>query len=323
MTNTPDASLPETTTLPLPLAFSSVACPDWPLGKLLEQAHGWGYRGVELRSTHLSGGAKLASDPLREIEAAASALQSVPEVKPVCLSTSAVLGEVERGRIRRASEEVRQALKAAKRLNIPAVRVFADHAQPSTALEGRLRRLVSQLPPLMQEAAELGVELMIENTGLFATSSRCWQLLEMLEAPAGLVKLAWSISSAALAGEPPSVSLPTLHSRIGLLKLKSFPIRDGQLVQPPGLGAKRVDLPGVFTRLMGLGYGGFVCVEWDRLWTQTIQPGETYLPQAYRSLADALAKIVESQQPAKPKAAKGGPKGGGKGAKPRSVPAEA
>ncbi len=82
--------------MPIQLAFSTVACPDWTLEKVVEQAKAMGYAGVELRTLgDTSGGATaamVACDPALSDPASVRRLFDDASIVPICLSTSISLG---------------------------------------------------------------------------------------------------------------------------------------------------------------------------------------------------------------------------------------
>ena len=68
-------------------AFSTLACPDWSIDKVAQQAKEMGYDGVELRTLG-AGGTQLASDPATTDPAKVKAAFDAAGVEPICLSAS-------------------------------------------------------------------------------------------------------------------------------------------------------------------------------------------------------------------------------------------
>lgn len=101
------------------------------------------------------------------------------------------------------------------------------------------------LTPLADYAAERGVVLVIENALSFRKSRQIWMMLESINHPA--VGACWNLANAAIAGESPAISVPTLNSRIRYARLTGPTL-------PP-------DTRHFLTRLQGIGYTGYVGVD--------------------------------------------------------------
>lgn len=280
-------------------AFSTVACPDWTIEKVAQQAAEMGYDGVELRTLG-PGGSGLASDPaLGDPDKVRAALQE-RGVQPVCLSTSWAVYHRQTTMARDAHWQIRHSLELASRIGCPCVRVFGiglDRVGSRSALIGKI---ASETSILVQVAADLGVQLLFENTGSMAKAKEWWWLLNIIDHP--LVGLCWNVANAAAAGEPSNVSVPMLNSRIRLAKIKDTRVGEGSGFVPLGDGT--VGIEPFLKHLLGVGYEGYVSVEWDRLWLPSLTAPEAYLPDARNRIRGWLDAIDQVQQKAQAAAAK-------------------
>ncbi len=287
--------------MPIKFAFSTVACPDWTIEQVAKQAQQMGYTGVELRTLG-PGGSGLASDPAQGNAGQIKSILQDHGVEPVCLSTSISVHHRTSTTMKDARWQIQRSLELASQIGCAAVRVFGHEVSPGESRPAAIDRMAHQVASLADTAAGLGVLLLLENAGSMAKAKEWWWLLNVVDHP--MVGLCWNVANAAAAGEPPAVSVPMLNSRIRLAKVKDTRIGEGSGFV--ALGEGTVGVEPFIQRLMGVGYEGYVSVEWDRLWLPALEPAETYLPQAHETLTawmDAIAQAQEKGRKAAEKAA--------------------
>lgn len=284
--------------MPIQLAFSTVACPDWTLEKVVEQAKAMGYAGVEMRTLgDTSGGATaamLACDPALSDPASVRRLFDDASLVPICLSTSISLHHADATAARAAAAQASRAIDLAAALGCPSVRVFASTLRPGEDRRAVCMRIASRIAPLADKAGERGVQLLFENAGSFATAKDWWTMLDLAGHP--MAGMCWNVANAAVAGEGPAVSVSILNSRIRMAKVKDLTIGEGTGFKPLGEGDVEVEL--FFKRLMGIGYDGYLSVEWDRLWLPSLAPAEEALPAA-RATIQGWVDAIEAALPKK------------------------
>ncbi len=289
----------------LKLAFSTVACPEWTLEQVVAKAAEFGYEGIELRTLGADS-TVLASDPARlGVEKAAAILRDQP-VKLVCLSTSLCLHHRDDTAAKHALRQVREQMAVAQALGAPALRVFGNEVEPGENRRSVISRIAHRAAELGHLAKEHGLKLLLENAGSFCVAKDWWTIFNVAEQ--SRLGLAWNVANAAAAGESPAVSVPLLHHRLGLAKVKDLLVGEGTGYVP--LGEGNVGIEHFIHRLMGVGYAGYVSVEWDRAWLPTLAPAEEYLPQARQTLLDWMKEIDEARAAAKVKADKAAAKSG-------------
>ncbi|MEX0774910.1 MAG: sugar phosphate isomerase/epimerase family protein [Phycisphaeraceae bacterium] len=278
--------------MPIKLAFSTTACPQWSVEKVAEQARTMGYAGVELRT--LGGGAgELACDPALSEPAKVHDIFKAFAVEPVCLSTSISLHHRDASKARAARRETQEAIRMAAAIGCRYVRVFGYEVEPGRSRRSVLMTLADAVTPLVDVAGEQGIGVLFENAGSFALAKEWWWLLNMLDHP--MVGLSWNIANSVAASRDDiggSVSVPLLHSRIRMAKVKDIHIGEGSGFVP--LGEGNVGVERFVQRLLGIGFDGYVSVEWDRLWLPTLAPAEEYLPDAQQRLTKWLTAAEES-----------------------------
>ncbi len=272
------------------LAFSTVACPDWTLDQVVDQASALGYDGVELRTLG-PGGSGLSCDPALSDPAKVRSAFERAGVEPVCLSTSAALHHRDSTTIHRVRRQLLEDMKTAAQIGCAQVRVFGNQVQAGRDRQAAIQHISTVVLPLLDTAAEVGVQLLFENAGSFNRAKEWWWLFNLVDHP--MLGLCWNVANAAAAGEPPSVSVPCLNSRIRLGKVKDTHVGEGSGFVPLGDGTVGVEQ--FIKRLAGIGFDGFVTVEWDRVWLPALAPAEEYLPDALKRLRGWLEAIDGSK----------------------------
>ncbi len=263
----------------LQFAFSTVACPQWSLKEVIDQATAMGYQGIELRTLD-SKDSPLANDPATMDLSEVTNLFAKTDIAPVCLSTSESLHDRDNAVIRTASKNIIKALDTAKAIGCPLVRVFGNEVLPGESRRIAMTRIIEHVKPLAQEAARRDIGLIFENSGSFADAKSWWTMFNVLEESS--LGVCWNVANAAAINEAPAVSVPLLNRYIQLAKVKDTIIGEGTGYVPLGEGT--VKIQNFIHRLMGIGFGGYVSVEWDKVWLPSLASSEEYLPQAKETL---------------------------------------
>ena len=266
----------------LQYAFSTVACPDWTLDKVAEQAKALGYDSVELRTLG-AGSAKLACDPALSTPDKVRSIFEKAGVKIACLSTSSTLHQKTAGEGQRAYFEIVNHLETAAAIGAPFVRIFGLKIMPNENRQSVIQRIAQRVPALAEKAGELGVELLFENAGSFSAAKEWWWLLNLVNHP--MAGLLWNVANAASVDPHErggGMAVTMLNSRIRMAKVKDTQLGKGVgFVQ---LGDGDVNIEQFLKKLRGIGFDGTVTVEWDRAWLPSLAPAEEALPEALKRL---------------------------------------
>jgi len=273
-----------------PLAFSTVACPDWEIERVVDRAGEWGYRGVELRSLG-AGSTELASDPALSDPAKIRHRFESADLAISCLATSVALHYTKRREASTAMASAKSFVDLAAELGCPRIRCFGYQIYPGESRSAGVRRLAARFLELAEYAEDNAVEILIENAGSFARSKELWQLCTMAEHP--LVGICWNVAYAATVGERPTVSVNLLNTRIRAAKLKDTVVGEGSGYVPIGEGT--VECERFVELLRGVGYDGWITVEWDRLWLPSLAPAEDVLPVARERIHDWMRPKVDKK----------------------------
>jgi len=280
--------------MPLQFAFSTVATPDWTLDKVLDHAAQWGYSAVELRTLGPAGGSLTCDPALSKPEKVAAQFKAAG-IQPLCLSTSLALHHRDSTSVQRTRFAAIHAIEDAATIGCRFIRLYGNEVMPGEARRAVLQRIAANLEPLTDKASETGVQILLENAGSFAVAKEWWWLLDLINHP--MVGLSWNIANSAAIDandQGGSVSVPMLNHRIRLAKVKDTRIGEGTGYVPLGEGS--VGIETFIKRLHGIGFDGFVSVEWDRFWLPTLAPAEEYLPDALARLKAWCEQIAEAEE---------------------------
>ncbi|MCL4195858.1 MAG: sugar phosphate isomerase/epimerase [Phycisphaerales bacterium] len=273
-----------------PLSFSTVACPGWSIERVIAAAGEYGYQGVELR-TFGAGSTQLASDPALSDPDKIRHQFERAGVKMSCLATSAALHYRSRKEAAAALSSAKSFVEMAAALGCPRIRTFGYMIYPGEMPPAALRRIAGRYLELAEYAEESGVEIVIENAGSFARSRELWNLTNYVDHP--LVGVCWNVAYAATVGERPGLSVTTLNSRIRYAKVKDTEVGQGTGYCALGEGTVEVER---FVELMrGIGYEGWICFEWDKLWLPALAEPEETLPKARQTLHEWMRLKVDKK----------------------------
>lgn len=278
------------------LALSTTACPDWTLSKVISQAKAMGYQGVDLATRFGRRTPEFLCDPQQGDAGQIKDEFAKADITPVCLTTNISFASTDDEQGRAALSMTRQAADRAAAIGAPAVRVLAYEAPHGEHPHNVMARVAKRVSEVVDYAGQQGVQLLFENLGSYTTARNWWWCLESIRHP--MVGLVWNPATAARAGEIPAVSVPMLNSRIRQVRLTDFREIAGQ-VTPVQLGDGELNVPKLLGRLMGVGFDGFVVMEWDRLHRPELMAAEQYLPEAHQRMTQWLTEIKEAGEPKK------------------------
>ncbi len=278
------------------LAFSSVGCPSWELATMVEKAKDYGYQGIELRGLagqlHLPVAPQLASNPAK-----IARLMRETGVELLCLSTSACFHMRDPKEVAENQAEVREYVELAGKLESPIVRVFGAEI-PRMKLkilgyerrETALARIAQALRELAAHAAAHRVTILIENSGDFVDSAAMWYLVDSVDSPA--VKCCWNPLNAQTRNERPTISIPRLGVKIGLVHVSDGNFSEGGAFGGHALpGQGNVEIPRLVQLLKGIGYQGYLCFDWPKLWNASLADPD----QAFSAAAAYLQPLLDEK----------------------------
>jgi sugar phosphate isomerase/epimerase len=276
-------------------AFSTISCPTWDFATVAARAKEYGYDGVEIRGflneSILTSANVFLSDPAKVRRIFEDAGVGI-----ACLASSIAMAH-EKKRNAALAADLRMYIDTTSRLGCKVVKIFDTAVRPGQNRAQAAVALGNWLAAAGDYAAERDVLIVVENALSFRTAKELWLVLESINHPA--VAACWDIFNAAQIGESPYVSVPVLNSRIQYVQVK-----DAKL-GPLGasyckLGEGDVPVKKLLIRLMGIGYTGWVTLEWEKAWLPNIAEPEEILPDSIKKLRE-WTKPQEEEGDATPK----------------------
>jgi sugar phosphate isomerase/epimerase len=249
----------------LPLAFSTLGCPQWEWKKILDFAAQHGFAGIELRG--LEGNLNLPSHPVFEADRMEQTKQEIRarNLKIACVSSSANLYIKDAEKRTKELGDARRFIDLAAALGSPCVRVFGgkDESDKSPVPDAATRaRVASGLRELGKYAGPRNVTVILESHDHFTSSATLKDVLSQTDSEN--VGLLWDAYHTFADGqEDPEFTVGQLGKWIRHTHLKdSAGNRENYVLT----GRGTVPIERQISALRAIGYKGFFCFEWEKLW---------------------------------------------------------
>lgn len=259
----------------IPIAFSTLGCPAWDWPKILEFAHDHGFSAIELRG--IQGNMDLPSNPIFAPERITQTKKEIQahNLRIANLGSSATLYFDDP--VRRAKElsDARRFIDLASALGAPYVRVFGGKAETDKAPvpdDSTKKRVASALHELGEYAGPKSVTVIIESHDHFTSSATLKDVL--IAADSKHVALLWDAHHTfATSNEEPEFTVKQLGPWIRHTHLKDS-VGTGEDRKYVLTGRGNVPIERQIKALQSIGYKGFYCFEWEKVWHPELQDPE-------------------------------------------------
>jgi sugar phosphate isomerase/epimerase len=251
----------------IPIAFSTLGCPAWDWPRILEFAHQHGFSAIELRG--LQGNLDL---PSHAIFAADRIEQTKKEIRDhklrlACVSSSANLFMEDQDKRSKELADARRFIDLASTLGAPYVRVFGGKAQSDNAPvpdDPTKARVAAGLRELGQYAGPKSVTVIIESHDHFTSSATLKDVLKAADSEH--VGLLWDAHHTfAASNEDPEFTVKQVGPWIRHTHLKDS-VGKGEDRKYVLTGTGNVPIERQIKALQSIGYKGFYCFEWEKVW---------------------------------------------------------
>lgn len=272
----------------LPIAFSTLGCPNWEWKKVLDQAAQLGYAALELRG--VGGemdlpkspqfiGAKL-KESLKDLDALG--------LKVSDLGASARLGEIDPKKRVEQLDEARRFVELAHQMQVPYVRVFGGKLANGQTMEDATKRIVAGFKELHEHVKSSGVTLLIESHDEFTNSESLLNIMQGVNLPTAA--LLWDAHHTFVTGqEQPAETFKNLSKFIRHTHLKdSKPGEKDRRYVLTGTG--EVPVKEIVKVLASNGYKGYYCFEWEKKWHPEIEEPEIAFPHYAKVMREYLSE---------------------------------
>ncbi len=259
----------------IPIAFSTLGCPAWDWPKILSFAHDHGFSAVELRG--LQGNMDLPSNPLfaaDRIEQTKKEIQA-HNLRIANLGSSATLYFEDPARRAKELSDARRFIDLAATLGAPYARVFGGKAETDKAPvpdDATKKRVASALRELGEYAGPKSVTVIIESHDHFTSSATLKDVLT--EANSEHAALLWDAHHTfATSNEEPEFTVKQLGKWIRHTHLKDS-LGSGEDRKYVLTGRGNVPIERQIKALQSIGYKGFYCFEWEKVWHPDLEDPE-------------------------------------------------
>jgi sugar phosphate isomerase/epimerase len=273
----------------LPLAFSTLGCPDWEFSKILDFAAANGFAAIELRG--LMGNLDLPTRPEFAPDRIAYTKRAIAAhgLKIACVSSSSNMHEAEPALREKELSDARRFIDVAAGLEAPNVRVFGNNFKGPK--EQVVARVAAGLRALGDYAGTRGVTVILESHGDFVTSPVLKAVLTQADSP--YVALLWDAHHTfAEGGEQPEFTVKELGQWIRHTHLKDS-VLEGTERKYVLTGKGDVPVERQVEALRSIEYRGYYCFEWEKVWHPDLPDAALAFPDYVRVLTEYLRKPLK------------------------------
>jgi sugar phosphate isomerase/epimerase len=281
----------------IPIAFSTLGCPAWEWSKILDFAHGHGFAAIELRG--LQGNMDLPAQPIFSSDRIAETKSQIAAAKLhiACVSSSANLYFEDPAKRAKELADARRFIDLASTLGAPYVRVFggkaADDKAPVPDDETK-KRVAAGLRELGEYSGSRNVTVILESHDHFTSSATLKEVLSAADSPH--VGLLWDAHHTfATSNEDPEFTVKQLGQWIRHTHLKDS-TGSGEDRKYVLTGQGNVPIERQIKALRAIGYKGYYCFEWEKVWHPDIADPEI----AIADYAKVVGQCLGNAQACKP-----------------------
>jgi sugar phosphate isomerase/epimerase len=273
----------------IPLAFSTLGCPAWEWKKILEFATQHGFSAIELRG--VEGKLDLPALPLFAADRIEQTKQEIraSKLRIACISSSAQMYVEDPAKREKELADARRFIDLASTLGAPYVRVFggkADSDKSPAPSDETKARVASGLKELGKYAGPHNVTVIIESHDHFTASATLKSVLQSAESEH--VGLLWDAHHTfATSHEDPEFTVSQLGPWIRHTHLKDS-VDDGEDRKYVLTGRGTVPIQRQIEALRSIGFKGFYCFEWEKLWHPDIDDPEIAIADYARVVGQCL-----------------------------------
>lgn len=270
--------------MPMKLAYSTLACPNWTLERALAAVPEYGYDGIELRL--LDGDVIMPDLPAEQRRRVRQASQAAG-VPIACFDTSVRIAQPDPAEREVQVRDGLACLELAAEWSAPLIRVFGRPPEGTPQPEANVAA-ADGLARLAPRARELGVAIVIETHDAFYSSLDVMAALDQVSDSS--VGVLWDLYGPHIVGEPLAEVAERFRPR-----LLHVHVNDGHPSEAEGgwtqtlLGEGVMPVRQAVQLLKGQGYDGWLSVEWSKKWFPELAEPEVALPQHAAMLRQYLA----------------------------------
>jgi sugar phosphate isomerase/epimerase len=260
----------------LPLAFSTLGCPDWTFQQITDFAVQHGYTGIEIRGIQR----QLDLGKCNEFSSAANIAATMKMMKEkglrfVDLGSSATMHFAEGAERNKNLDEGKRFIDLAQQLNCANIRVFPNNFIKEQTKEQTMDLIVKGLLELGEHAKGTNVKVLIESHGDLVHTDDLEKVMQAAQHKN--VGMIWDVTNMwTITKESPTQVYGRLKKYIHHTHIKDAKLVDGK-PQYAFLGQGDVPIFEAIDVLSKGGYKGYYSFEWEKLWHPEIAEPEVAL----------------------------------------------
>jgi sugar phosphate isomerase/epimerase len=269
------------------LCFNTLACPEWSLKEVFENAKKYGYKAIEIRG--IKGDVEILNSP----EFASNRISEIKkwsednDVKILNLNSSVVLHEYEADKKTKNIDTAKRYIDLALQLGCPYVRVFPDKFPKEKSKEFALETIKGNYETLIDHCKGSKVKVLLDAHGDLVASNDLKNILDKVNINhSGMI---WDFFNMHLkTKESPQKMYDTLKPYIEIVQLKDGIFEPNYKYKYTLTGEGEIPIPEIL-RIIDKGkYKGFVSFEWEKRWHPELPDPEVALPHFMEEIRKAL-----------------------------------
>ena len=258
------------------LSFTTLACPDWDIARIVAAAVDNGYAAIDFRgylgSTEIIEDPHFRGDSLREI----AARVRDAGIAVSCLSSGAKMSAPSASARAAALDAMRRYAELCDAFGCRQVRIFGGSVE---GIADPVANAAETLVAAADIARDSGIVFVVETHDDWTSSAQLRAAFDATGRPDG-IGLLWDVHHPwRVHGETPEESVRNLSVRLLNTHWKdSRPLAGGvrQLCLPDD---GDVPLRAMLAALRAIGYDGWLTFEWEKKWHPEIEPPEIAIPR--------------------------------------------
>ncbi|MFN0122232.1 MAG: sugar phosphate isomerase/epimerase family protein [Blastocatellia bacterium] len=269
----------------LPIAVSTLGCPQWDWKTILRNTAEYGYAALELRG--ILAEMDLTKVPEFTGERLKDSLRDLSAVglKISDLGASANLHEPDPVKRAKQMDEAKRFIDLAYRMKAPYVRVFPNQFLPNEDRRVTMDRIIAGFRELGEYAKGTGIVVILESHGEF---TRAETLLPVLQgAKMTTTGFLWDAHHTCVAGEKPEDTWKALGKYTRHTHLKDS-VPDAKGRKYVLLGTGQVPVKDTVRVLAAGAYKGYYCFEWEKRWHPEIEEPDIAFPHYAKTMREYL-----------------------------------
>ena len=264
------------------LSFTTLGCPDWSFAKILDEAQGMGFSGIEIRGLENKMLAGEMPQFFPENREATLAALRAHKLEMVGFGSSVRFDPADK--FDDMIAEGKGAIDVCQRMGIPAVRIFGDKFPPGETEAAVISRVAKGAGILAEYGEGKGVQILLETHGDFNTLERIRGVFDQVKSKN--LRLLWDVAHTDFTyGDNFMEFYRPMKWLITHTHFKDH-IRgtpgDEKTYKLCRMGEGQIPIKAIVKQLLADEYTGYFSLEWEKKWHPELPGAEIAYPDFVR-----------------------------------------